>query len=57
MEDWAEIRRLYRAEKLPIKAIASRGDPLHMAEVFGLSDDAAVRYATNAIKLLESGAE
>ena len=22
VEDWAEIRRLYRAEKMPIKAIA-----------------------------------
>jgi integrase len=50
------IERL-RIDRLLEEAIASAGDPLHLAEVFGISDTTAIRYATSAIKLLESAAE
>lgn len=29
VEDWAEIRRLHRAEKMPIKVVASGGVTEH----------------------------
>jgi integrase len=34
------------------EALASGGDPLHLAAVFGISETTAVRYAVNARKLL-----
>lgn len=34
------------------EALAAEGDPLHLAAVFGLSDTAAIRWATNARHLL-----
>lgn len=50
------IERL-RIDRLLEEAIASRGDPLHLAEVFGISDGTAIGYAANALKLLSSAAE
>jgi integrase len=46
----ATLERL-RIDRQLEEAIASGGDPLHIAAVFGISDTAAVRYAVNARKL------
>jgi hypothetical protein len=35
------------------EALATGGDPLHLAAVFGISEGAAIRYAVNARKLLQ----
>lgn len=35
------------------EAVAVGGDPLHLASVFGIGADTAIRYATNAQQLLE----
>jgi integrase len=47
----ATIERL-RIDRQLEEALTSGGDPLHLAAVFGLSDAAAVRWATNARILL-----
>lgn len=52
----ATLERL-RIDRHLDEALASGGDPLQVAEVFGLSDTTAVRYATAARYLLHSGAE
>ncbi len=39
------------------EAITSGSDPLHLANLFGIADSTAVRYANNARKLGESAAE
>jgi hypothetical protein len=36
------------------EAIATGGDPLHLATVFGLSEATAIRYANNAQALLQA---
>jgi integrase len=46
------IERL-RIDRQLEEALASRADPLHLAEVFGISETAAVRYAENARQLLQ----
>jgi integrase len=47
----ATIERL-RIDRQLEEALISGGDPLHLAAVFGISDAAAVRWATNARILL-----
>jgi len=47
----ATLQRL-RIDRQLEEALATGGDPLQVAEVFGLSEDAAVRYAINALALL-----
>jgi len=46
VEDSAEIRRLHRAEQVPVKAIArmmgSGGGLLELSRLFGISDPAAI---------------
>ena len=49
----ATLERL-RIDRQLEEALAAGGDPLQVAEVFGLSEDAAVRYATNALALLST---
>jgi hypothetical protein len=39
------------------EALVARGDPRHVAAVFGVSEPTAIRYATAAQALLSSGAE
>jgi hypothetical protein len=39
------------------EALAHGPDPLHLAEVFGLSEKTAIRYANSARALLEQAAE
>jgi hypothetical protein len=36
------------------EAVAVGGDPLHLASVFGIGPDTAIRYATNARQLLDA---
>jgi len=47
------VERL-RIDRQLEEAMASGGDPLHLAAVFGISDTTAVRYALNARVLLQS---
>jgi len=47
----ATLQRL-RIDRQLEEAIAADGGPLQVAEVFGLSEDSAVRYGTNARLLL-----
>jgi hypothetical protein len=47
----ATLQRL-RIDRQLEEALAADGDPLQVAEVFGLSEDSAVRYGTNARLLL-----
>ena len=44
MEDWAEIRRLHRAEQMPIKAIARRLRISRNAVRRALAKDSPPRY-------------
>ncbi|MDH6129840.1 hypothetical protein [Kitasatospora sp. GP82] len=39
------------------EALAHGPDPLHLAEVFGLSEKTAIRYANSALALLERDLE
>lgn len=48
------VERL-RLDRQLEEAIATGGDPLHLAAVFGISDTTAVRWAINARVLLEAG--
>ena len=48
----ATLERL-RIDRQLEEALASGGDPLRLATVFGISHTAAVRYAVNALRLLE----
>ena len=50
----ATLERL-RIDRQLEEALASGGDPLHMAAVFGVDTSTAIRYATNARKLLDHG--
>jgi integrase len=52
-------RRITIAERLRIdrqldEALATGGDPLHLALVFGISEDTAIRYAADARALLQA---
>lgn len=47
----ATVERL-RIDRQLEEALATGGDPLHLAAVFGISDTTAVRYAVNARTLL-----
>ncbi|MFY1632384.1 integrase [Solwaraspora sp. WMMB335] len=49
----ATIERL-RIDRQLEEAIATGGDPLHIAAVFAVSEDTAIRYATNARILLQT---
>ncbi|MEU5565558.1 hypothetical protein [Micromonospora musae] len=49
----ATIRRL-RIDRQLEEGIATGGDPLHIAAVFGISEDTAIWYATNARILLQT---
>ncbi|WP_018220095.1 site-specific integrase [Salinispora pacifica] len=49
----ATIERL-RIDRQLEEALAAGGDPLHLAAVFGVSEDTAIRYATNARILLQT---
>jgi hypothetical protein len=49
----ATLQRL-RIDRQLDEALATGGDPLQVAEVFGLGEDASVRYATNALALLST---
>lgn len=46
------IERL-RIDRQLEEATAAAGDPLHLAGVFGICTDTAIRYATNALQLTE----
>ncbi|MEU9505305.1 hypothetical protein AB0D32_03350 [Micromonospora sp. NPDC048170] len=48
---------LARASAGLADSITGGGDPLHLAEVFGISDSAAIRYADVARQLLQTTAE
>jgi hypothetical protein len=48
----ANIERL-RIDRQLEEALAAGPDPLHLAELFGLAEATAIRYATNARHLLE----
>lgn len=48
----ATLERL-RIDRQLEEALASGGDPLRLASVFGLSQTTAIRYALNALQLLE----
>jgi hypothetical protein len=48
----ANLERL-RIDRQLDEAIATGGDPLHLAAVFGVSEGTAIRYATNARILLQ----
>lgn len=48
----ATLERL-RIDRQLEEALAGGGDPLRLATVFGISQTTAVRYATNALQLLE----
>jgi hypothetical protein len=48
----ANLERL-RIDRQLEEALTAGADPLHLAAVFGISDSAAIRYATNARHLLE----
>ena len=50
----ATLERL-RIDRQLEEALASGGDPLHMAAVFGIDTSTAIRYATNARQLMEHG--
>jgi integrase len=47
----ATLERL-RIDRQLEEALASGGDPLHVASVFGVSQTTAIRYALNALKLI-----
>lgn len=49
----ATIERL-RIDRQLDEALAAAGDPLHITAVFGISESAAIRYATNARILLQT---
>jgi hypothetical protein len=49
----ATIERL-RIDRQLEEALATGGDPLHIAAVFGVSEGTAIRYATNAQILLQT---
>ncbi|WP_433754713.1 tyrosine-type recombinase/integrase [Nocardia sp. CA-135398] len=48
----ANLERL-RIDRQLEEALACGGDPLHLAAVFGIDPSTAIRYATNARKLLD----
>ncbi|WP_260327441.1 hypothetical protein [Streptomyces sp. TLI_185] len=52
----ATLERL-RVDRQLEEALAHGPDPLHLAEVFGLDEKTAMRYAESARALLEQGAE
>ncbi|MFD7618828.1 hypothetical protein, partial [Streptomyces sp. NPDC059802] len=52
----AALERL-RMDRQLEEALAHGPDPLHLAEVFGLSEKTAIRYANSARALLEQAAE
>jgi hypothetical protein len=52
----ATLERL-RIDRQLEEALTHDGDPLHLAAVFGICDDTAIRYATIARQLLETAAE
>ncbi|MGC9668461.1 integrase [Planosporangium sp. 12N6] len=52
----ATLERL-RIDRQLDEALTSGGDPLQVAEVFGVCEQTAVRYAAAARQLLDSGAE
>ncbi|MDE1674911.1 hypothetical protein [Nocardia gipuzkoensis] len=47
----ANLEKL-RIDRQLEEALACGGDPLHLTAVFGLDETTAIRYATNALKLL-----
>jgi len=52
----ATLERL-RVDRQLEEALAHGPDPLHLAEVFGLDEKTAIRYADSARALLEQAAE
>lgn len=52
----APLERL-RVDRQLEEALTHELDPLHLAEVFGLDEKTAMRYADSARALLEQGAE
>jgi hypothetical protein len=44
---------LERIDRQLEEALAGSGDPLRLATVFGVSQTTAIRYALNALRLLE----
>jgi len=52
----ATLERL-RVDRQLEEALASGADPLHLAEVFGVCETTAVRYADAARQLLDTGAD
>jgi len=52
----ATLERL-RVDRYVDEAIVSGADPLHLAEVFGICDNTAIRYANAARQLLATGVE
>ncbi|MFJ1550717.1 hypothetical protein [Streptomyces sp. NPDC088246] len=52
----ATLERL-RVDRQLEEALAHGPDPLHLAEVFGLDEKTAMRYAESARALLEQAAE
>ncbi|MGG8408882.1 hypothetical protein ACM614_20970 [Streptomyces sp. 12297] len=52
----AALERL-RVDRQLEEALTHGSDPLHLAEVFGLDEKTAMRYADSARRLLETNAE
>ncbi|MFC9329184.1 hypothetical protein [Kitasatospora sp. NPDC057015] len=52
----ATLERL-RVDRQLEEALTHGPDPLHLAEVFGIAEMTAIRYATAARQILESSAE
>jgi len=50
----ATLERL-RIDRQLEEAVACGADPLHLAAVFGIDTSTAIRYATDARRLLEHG--
>ncbi|MFE4831225.1 hypothetical protein [Streptomyces sp. NPDC056672] len=53
----AATREQLRVDRQLEEALAHGPDPLHLAEVFGLDEKTAIRYANSAQALLEQPAE
>jgi hypothetical protein len=52
----ATLERL-RVDRQLEEALTNAADPLHLAEVFGLNETTAIRYANAARQLLDTGGE
>lgn len=56
----SELQRsleLLRVDRQLVEALTHGPDPLHLAEVFGLDEKTAMRYADSARRLLETSVE